>query len=61
MISLDIIPKHIKSCFKFMDIKKYRALSINNRRCVVYAKSLSGAKTKAIVKLGNQLKSIYRI
>jgi len=61
IISLDIVPKYIKNCFQFMNIKKYRAIGISNKRCVVYAKSLSEAKIKAIVKLSAQPKSIYRI
>lgn len=61
IISLDIVPKYIKNCFQFMDIKKYRAIGVNNKRCVIYAKSLSEAKIKAMIKLGTQPKSIYRV
>jgi len=60
-ISLDIVPKYIKNCFQFMDIKKYRAIGINNKRCVVYAKNLTHAKLSAITKLGCKSKSIYRV
>lgn len=41
----------------FMDIKKYRAVTVENKRIVIYAKSLQNAKDK----IGVPVKSIYRI
>ena len=60
-ISLDVRDDYTPDYYKYMDIHKYNAVCLNNRRCTVYAKTLSEAKALVFEKAGCEHKEIYRV
>ena len=56
-ISLDIQDPYSPNYYLFMDIKKYRAVCIDNTRHTVYGKDMNEAKQQ----LPTKVKSIYRV
>ena len=56
-ITLDIRDAYSPDYYLFMDIKKYRAVCIDNKRYTLYDKTLAGAKSQ----LPTKAKSIYRV
>lgn len=60
-ISLDIQDPYSPAYYNYIDIKKYNAVCLNNKRCTIYAKTLSEAKRLVLEKTGCKHKSIYRV
>ena len=60
--SLDVRDNYTPDYYEYMDIKQYKAIGINGKRCTVYAKNLTQAKIKACEKMECvKCKKIYRV